>query len=102
MSTDGKDIETTKPTFLTTKPTEFVKPTTSIKTNPDGNVHNFISIIIFHVNFVTCMKPRKYFKFISDDGPDNANPWVFGFAVKNQVEGHVMMLLIVSLFLFMI
>ena len=44
----SKNIETTKPTFLTTKPTEFVKPTTSIKTDPDGNIHNFISIIIFH------------------------------------------------------
>ena len=50
MSTGGKDIETTKPRILTTrpttrtKPTEFKKPTTSIKPNQDGNVHDFIFI----------------------------------------------------------
>ena len=44
----SKNIETSMPTFLTTKPTEFVKPSTSVKTDPDGNFHNFISIIVFH------------------------------------------------------
>ena len=48
------------------------------------------------------MKPKKYFKCISDIDP-NVAPWIPpGFAVKNQVEGQIMMLLIVSLFLFMI
>ena len=111
ISTKGNDTETTKSKFLTTNPnvgttpTGFDQPTTTVKTKPDGNVRNFIFIncisLNFKLKFIPCMKCNKYLKCISE-ADANPNPWILGFAVKNQEECYVMMLSIVSLFLFTI
>ena len=46
------------------------------------------------------MKRNKYFKFIAEND-QNEEPWkAYGFAVKTQVEGYLLVLWIVPLFLF--